>query len=118
MFADTGVDWVSQRLTRVYRARDAQAAALLLDKAVANVTSVSTIRPTAQGVPGFPGATCFTRTDWAPIPDTSFKETSVQLLWRVKCFAAVDRYLFSSVSEDEKDAKEQISAQYRILAGQ
>jgi hypothetical protein len=60
-------------------------------------------------------AKCFTRSDWVPNPNTSFRQTSVQLLWRVKCFAAVDRYVFTSASEEEKDAKQQISAQYQFL---
>ena len=28
------------------------------------------------------------------------------------------RYVFTAVADEEKDAKQQISAQYRILAGQ
>jgi hypothetical protein len=117
LLADTGVDWVSQRLTRVYRTRDDQSAARLKDKAVTDATA-PTVHPTAEGVPGLPAAKCFTRSDWTPRPTTSFKQTELQLLWRVKCIATTGRYVFTSVADEEKDAKQQISAQYRILAGQ
>lgn len=118
LLADAGVDWVSQRLTRVYRARDDQIAARFMDKAVGDVASASAVRPTAEGVPGLPGAKCFVRTDWVANPESTFELTAVQLLGRVKCFATTGRYMFTSMSDQEKDAKQQITAQYRILAGQ
>jgi len=102
----------------VYRARDGQSAARFMEKTVAGLTAASAVRPTAQGVPGLPAAKCFTRTDWVAPPDDSFKQTVAQLMGRVKCIAAAGRYVFTSAADEEKDAKQQISAQYRILAGQ
>jgi hypothetical protein len=44
--------------------------------------------------------------------------TAKQANWRFKCIAQASRYAFVAVSDDDKDVKRQISAQYRILAGE
>ncbi len=37
--------------------------------------------------------------------------------WHFKCVARTDRYAYTVFSDTEKDAMQQASAQYRILAG-
>jgi hypothetical protein len=39
------------------------------------------------------------------------------VMWPFKCIARVDRYVFTAFSDNEKDVKQQMAAQYRILAG-
>ncbi|MCV7235260.1 DUF7373 family lipoprotein [Mycobacterium branderi] len=117
LFQDAGVDWVVQRSTRVYQARNSAGSARLVDRFLADTRALPDVKPTQTGVPGFPGATCFERTKPIPLPVARTAMTLRQALWHFKCIAQTDRYAFISFSGDEKDAKQQISAQYRVLAG-
>ena len=38
--------------------------------------------------------------------------------WHFKCIAQAGRYALTAFSDQEQDVKQQISAQYRILAGE
>lgn len=112
-----GVDWVSQRLTTVYRARDAAGAARLVDQFASDTAALLNVKPTAAGVPGFPSAKCFSRTNWK-----HFKHALIvanqHVWWHFKCIAQAGRYAFTAFAEHEQDVKQQISAQFRILAGE
>jgi hypothetical protein len=116
LFAAAGVDWVTQRLTRVYRARDAAGAGQVVGQFVTDTVALRDVEPTADGVPGFSGAKCFERTNLPPTPE-SILPMIKQIFWHFKCIARSDRYAFIAYSQEETDAKQQISAQYRILAG-
>lgn len=112
LFDDTGVEWVSQMLATVYQARDEQAAAHLAD----GLADAATVQPDVvelDGVDGLAGARCFERTQGAAAPTDP---PSVQrMVWHTKCVAHTDRYVFTTFSQTETDAKQQLSAQYRIL---
>ena len=113
LLADAGVEWVAQLLGTVYQARDGDGAATLADGLVAAAAALPDVTATT-GVAGLPAAHCFERTAGAaPATDSP----SVQrMAWRFKCIATVDRYVFSTFSQAETDVKQQISAQYRLLA--
>ncbi|HTQ16418.1 MAG TPA: hypothetical protein VML93_03540 [Mycobacterium sp.] len=115
MFTAVGVRWVSERLTRVYEARDAAGAARIVDQFAGDTAGLAGITPTGAGVPGFPAAKCFGRADWTPTKQTI---TANRVWWHFKCIAQADRYAFLAFSDREQDVKQQISAQYRILAGE
>ncbi|OHV05968.1 hypothetical protein BKN37_03855 [Mycobacterium talmoniae] len=109
-----GVDRVAQRLTTIYQARDTAGATLVADQISAGMTKFPSVKP-IPGVPGFPIARCFNRTKGFA---TNEGGPSVQRLYpRYTCVARVDRYAFTSFSNHEVDAKQQLSAQYLILAG-
>lgn len=116
-FTSAGVVWVAQRLTKVYQTHNAAGAARIVEQAVADTMASGDAEPTDDGVPGFSAAACFERPAWQPPVDTELGIVK-QVYWRFKCIAKTDRYAFVSVSDEEKDAKQQISAQYRILAGE
>jgi hypothetical protein len=71
--------------------------------------------PVATGVRGLPNARCFARTSgWAtPVDPPTMQQARSHYL----CVAHVDRFAFVAYSGDETDAKQQLSAQWRILAG-
>lgn len=117
LFTAAGIDWVSQRLTTVYQARDAAGATRVVDQFTAETNALLDVKSTAAGVPGFPGAACFNRAGWTPGPATDLT-TVTQSWWHFKCIAQAGRYAFVAVSDQEKDVKQQISAQDRILAGE
>ena len=41
-----------------------------------------------------------------------------RIFWHYKCVGRADRYAYTAVSGREDDVKQQMAAQYRILAGQ
>jgi hypothetical protein len=47
----------------------------------------------------------------------SVKPTLHEVAAHFRCIAYADRYAFVAYSDTEKDVKQQIAAQYRILAG-
>ncbi len=114
LFRAAGADLVSQALTTVYRAHDPLGAAKVVDRLEANTRSLPGV---AGGTPvsGLPAARCFERIRGA-VPDTALLPIQ-QLWWHYKCIAQADRYAFTAFSARETDAKQQIAAQYRILAG-
>jgi hypothetical protein len=114
LFRDTGVDDVSQRLATVYRARDAAAARKVADALATQAGAEPAVRP-VSAVPGLPGARCYVRVTGG-LPGTAALSWQ-RVQWHYKCVAFADRYAFTTFSADEVDAKQQVSAQYRILAG-
>lgn len=114
-FNAAGVDAVTQWTTTVYQSRTAEGAASLIDQIAADLNDRTDVEA-ISGVPGLPSATCFRR------PTELVPETAAQSLqrigWRFKCVARADRYAFTAFSANETDVKQQISAQYRILAGE
>jgi hypothetical protein len=114
LFATSGVETVSQMLTKVYQTHNAQGAARVVERFAADTRTVRDVKPTT-GVPGLPAATCFVRsTGWAPSTDPP---TLRQFAWHFKCIARADRYAFIAYSDNEEDVKQQTAAQFRILAG-
>ncbi len=117
LFASAGVDWISQVLTRVYQARDPAGAGQLTDRLLSDTRALPDVAPTASGVPGLPAAKCFNRSGWQQFhSDVMVANSSVY--WHFSCIAQTGRYAFTAYSDQEQDVKQQISAQYRILAGQ
>ncbi len=115
LFTAAGVEWVGQLLARVYQSENADGAARVAGKLADRTRSQPDVQPTATGVRGLPDARCFARTTgWATPVDPP---TLQQARWHFKCLAQVDRYAFATYSGDETDAKQQLSAQWRILAG-
>ena len=114
MLTEAGVDWVGQRLATVYRTRNAATAETMLKTVVDSMRTTLSAEPTAP-VPGLPRARCFGRENLEEYVNSP--ETWQRLLWRYKCAAAVDRFVFTVYAGDGKDAQQRISAQYRILAG-
>jgi hypothetical protein len=102
LFTAASVEVVATRgTTVVYQANDAAGAA----RVVGTMSEHAKAKPTTA-VPGLPAAKCVDQGPNAPI-----------LAFRFNCVADADRYAFTAHSEQEKDVKQQISAQYRILAG-
>lgn len=114
LFDGAAVDAVAQRLATVYEASNAEGAASIVDKFAAQIGSSKDIKPT-DGVPGLPGAKCFERVEGA-LPDTA-AASWLRVGWHYKCVASADHYAFTAFSTDKADVKQQVSAQYRILAG-
>lgn len=111
---DAGVDWIAQRLSTVYRTKNAEAAATLLKNIVTQMRGTAPAKPAGE-VPGLPRARCFVR-DSAAIFDES-PATLQRIDWHFKCAAATDRYVFTVYAPSMKEAAQRISAQWRILAG-
>jgi hypothetical protein len=113
-FQAAGVEAVAQMLTKVYKTHQPEGAALLVKQFTADTTNQPNVRP-ASGVVGLPAARCFERSaNWSAKTEAP---TLRQFRWHFKCIAKADRYAFIAYSDDETDVKQQISAQYRILAG-
>lgn len=114
LFRSAGVDAVAQRMTTVYQARDTTGAAQVVDQLAADMRASDGVHPIA-GITGLPRAQCFARTKTLsePNPPPSWQ----RVVWPFKCVARADRYAFTAFSADEKDVKQQMAAQYRILAG-
>jgi hypothetical protein len=115
LFDEANVDAVSQRLTTVYEAGNAEGAGRIVDAFAAQIAKADTVKA-MEGVPGLPTAKCFVRMQGAMPPDAAF--TWRQALWQYKCVARAERYAYTAFSNDATDVRQQISAQYRILAGQ
>lgn len=102
LFTAAGVEMVAYRWgPTVYQAHDGEGAARVTNRFVADARNV---KP-ATAVPGLPIARCFEGRD----------STAGHAIF--ECVARADRYAFDAVSLQETDAKQLISAQYRILAG-
>jgi hypothetical protein len=117
LFDAAGVQAVSQQRTTVYQARDATGATELVKQFAADMRATDRVHQTS-GVTGLPQAQCFARQNAAelleqPNPPLSF----LRVAWPFKCVARADRYTFTAFSDNETDVKQQIAAQYRILAG-
>lgn len=115
MFNTAGVDIVGQRLTTVYQAANPDGAARIVDGLVDQLENLPSVRA-IDGVTGLPTAKCFQRTDGG-LPATS-PPTWQRVVWQFKCVASADRYAYTAFSADVTDVRQQMAAQYRILAGQ
>jgi hypothetical protein len=115
LFNATGVDAVAQRLTTVYQAANADGATRIADSLSKEMAATDSVVPT-DGVPGLPVARCFERTkDFQP---AGAAMTWRRVAWHLKCVAHVDRWTYTAFSDDLSDVHQQMSAQYRILAGE
>jgi hypothetical protein len=107
-YADAGVAAVAKGLTTVYQTDNAGGAARMVGRYAktmgASMTSIA-------GVPGLPAAKCFKR--GLIVPGPTLNETTASY----SCIAPAGQYAFIAYSANEKDVKQQIAAQYRILAG-
>ncbi len=99
LFADTGMDLLARGKPTVYRVRDGQAAAKMLEEFVAE-SQDSGDKPVAS-VPNMPDSRCMQHDD--------------QLGSGVVCFATADRYLIEGSSAQLTDAHQQTAAQYAML---
>lgn len=115
LFRDTGVDFVMQRLSTVYQAASAESAVQLFDALSTEVDDVDGAAAT-DAVPGYPSARCYERDQPEDIDEGAV--TLLRVAWRFKCVGHADRYAFTTYSQHETDVMQQISAQYRILAGE
>ena len=115
VFNTAGVDAVTQRLTTVYQAGNADGASRIADEFTREMSGMAGVTP-IDGVRGLPAARCFQRNTGAA-PATS-PMTWQRVVWHAKCVATVDRYAYTAFSPDPADARQQMSAQYRILAGE
>jgi hypothetical protein len=107
-YVAAGVEVVVNRLTTVYQTNNPRGAAAMVDKLATNrgpwVKAIN-------GVPNLPAARCSTRKGASVAP------TLHEIAAHFRCVASADRYAFIAYSDSGKDAKQQIAAQYRILAG-
>jgi hypothetical protein len=115
LFNTAGVDIVGQRLTTVYQAANADGATRIVDGLTGQIENLPSVRE-VDGVTGLPGARCFHRTEGG-LPGTA-APTWQRVLWQFKCVASVDRYAYTAYSDAAPDVRQQMAAQYRILAGQ
>lgn len=115
LFNTAGVDIVSQRTTTVYQAANADGATRIVGGLVDQLENLPSVRE-VDGVKGLPDARCFQRTEGA-LPGTA-APTWQRVVWQFKCVASADRYAYTAFSADVTDARQQMAAQYRILAGQ
>lgn len=115
MFNTAGVDIVGQRLTTVYQAANTDGATRIVGGLVDQLENLPSVRE-VDGVTGLPAARCFQRTEGG-LPDTA-APTWQRVLWQFKCVARADRYAYTAFSADVTDVRQQMAAQYRILAGQ
>jgi hypothetical protein len=107
-YAAAGVEVVAKGLTTVYQTNNAGGAARMVERFTTHLGS--SVKPIA-GVPGLASAKCLTRQGVAPAPTVN------EMAARFSCMASAGQYAFIAYSDTEKDVKQQIAAQYRILAG-
>lgn len=115
LFENAGVEWVTQILTTVYQTGDRGGAATLAQGLAAAMKATPYVK-TIDGVAGLPRAKCFERTRGAAPAEAA--ESQRRVAWHFKCVAQAGRYAFTAYSTDATDVKQQISAQYRKLAGE
>lgn len=115
LFNTAGVGIVGQRLTTVYQAANNDGATRIVDGLVDQIENTPSIKD-IDGVTGLPGARCFQRTQGG-VPGTA-PITWQRVVWQHKCVASIGRYAYTAFSETAPDVRQQMAAQYRILAGQ
>ncbi|GGK57140.1 hypothetical protein GCM10011591_31600 [Nocardia camponoti] len=106
-FADSGVDYVSVFQSEVYRARD-NAAAIRLQAALESSIPDTTEVMRTDGPPNFEGAHCYIVKPEVKSPSYSTRPT---------CYGSVGRYTFITNTANIGDARQQLAAQYKLLAG-
>ncbi|MBV9515950.1 MAG: hypothetical protein JO280_18215 [Mycobacteriaceae bacterium] len=102
-FAAAGVDAAAREQTVLYRARDAAGARLLVDSA-AKWALTKTGAKATDGVPGMPSAKCF-----------EFTQPEESNTPRFGCFAPGDRFEIEAWSQQGRDVRQQVAAQYLML---
>ena len=115
LFSTAGVDQVAQRLTTVYQAANPDGAARVADGLAEQIGRFASVHG-IDGVRGLPAAKCYQRTVGL-LPATA-PITWQRVQWAFSCVATVDRYAYTAFSTTADDARQQMGAQYRILAGQ
>jgi hypothetical protein len=116
LFKTTGVEWVAQYRDEVFQTHNAAGAAHFVDRYAALLQASPDVRPTTP-VAGLPAARCFERpVGWESITKESEIGHKTEA-WHFACVARAERYAYVTYSDDETDIKQQVSAQYRILAG-
>lgn len=116
MFTETGVSAVSQRLATIYEAKTAESAKEITEGATSSLSDDPMFKA-VDGVPGLPGAACFERVSGEIVPPTAAMSYK-RVAWHFRCFAWADRYAYTAFSDTAEDARQQMAAQYRILAGE
>jgi hypothetical protein len=117
LFKSAGVEAVAQQRTTVYQTHDAAGAAQLVKEFAADMRATEKAHQ-ISGITGLPQAQCFARQNAAEILGEPNSPLSfLRVAWPFKCVARTDRYTFTAFSANETDVKQQIAAQYRILAG-
>lgn len=111
-----GVSAVSQRLTTIYEAKNVEGAKEISGSAIESLSSDPSFK-TVDGVPGLPLATCFERVSGEKVPPTAAMSYK-RVAWQFRCFAWADRYAYTAFGDTAEDARQQMAAQYRILAGE
>ncbi|ORA35467.1 hypothetical protein BST20_17920 [Mycobacterium branderi] len=116
LFETAGVEWVSQLLVEVYQTHNAAGAARIVDRFAGDLSALPGVEPSAP-VAGLPVASCFEQpVGWEPITNLAERGYKTSK-WHFACVARADRYAYIAYSDTETDVKQQVSAQYRILAG-
>lgn len=115
VFNTAGVDQVAQRLTTVYQAANPDGATRVADGITEQIGSFTDVHG-IEGVRGLPAAKCYQRTVGL-LPATA-PVTWQRVQWAFSCVATVDRFAYTAFSTTAEDARQQMGAQYRILAGQ
>lgn len=107
-YAAGGVEVVAKGLTTVYQTNNAGGAVRMVERFTTHLgQSVKAV----TGVPGLPAAKCVARQGIVAGP--TLHESVAHYI----CMASADQYAFIAYSDTENDVKQQIAAQYRILAG-
>ncbi|KUH65290.1 hypothetical protein AU184_21765 [Mycolicibacterium novocastrense] len=99
LFADTGMDVWSRGRAAVYRVRDEQSAANMLEQFATELTNAK--GQAVASVPNMPDSRCIRR--------------EAQLSTYVTCFAVADRYVIEAASPQPTDAHQLTAAQYVML---
>ncbi|KUI34197.1 hypothetical protein [Mycobacterium sp. GA-2829] len=116
VFAETGVSAVSQRLATIFEAKSAESAKAITEGSTTSLSNDPMFKA-VDGVPGLPRASCFERVSGELVPPTA-SMTIRRVAWHFRCFAWADRYAYTTFSDTADDARQQMAAQYRILAGE
>lgn len=116
VFRASAVGPVGQRLATVYQTPTADDATRMFGEMASEIAALRDVE-LGDAVPGLPVAQCFSRprTDGVGSDAT---ESLVRVAWTNKCIAHADQFVFTTYSMNAIDAMQQISAQYRILAGE
>ncbi len=114
LFASAKVETVAQRLATIYQTHDPGGAAQLVEQFARDMRATDGVHP-ITAITGFRGAQCFARANADPEPNAPL--SFLRVYWPFKCVARAGRYAFTAFSGNEQDVKQQMAAQYRILAG-
>jgi hypothetical protein len=117
VFDSAGVEAVAQQRATVYQTHDAAGAKQLLKQFATDMRATEGAHQIA-GITGLPEAECFARPNATQLLEENNPPLAwLRVVWPFKCVARADRYTFTAFSDNETDVKQQMAAQYRILAG-